>query len=154
LGELDLRVVVYERLLEEFDAEVRSLADYLEVKFSPAAIARIRNAVEFDKLQIADPGHLRSGVTGEWVGSLSEEQKSIARRIAGPMFRILGYPVHAGDASSPEVPDASMSRELRQAVELSRGTVRDKVHYAASLLRSRRPVGEKIRKALAFLLRT
>ncbi|HUF89254.1 MAG TPA: cytochrome P450 [Gemmatimonadota bacterium] len=92
---IPFHVVFYERLLHDFDAELRGLVDYLEIELPDAELDAIRDAVSFGSMHGADPDHVRKGRSGQWVEALSPGQRAHSVRVAGEMLELLGYPTGA-----------------------------------------------------------
>lgn len=118
---LNIHVVFYERLLHDFDAELRRLLACLDVALSEEDIARIRQDVDFAAMHSANPQHVRKGQAGQWRQALSKRQQRRARRVAGPMLRLLGYPLMATDADRlPTLPIRLVADQIDRAVQHAR----------------------------------
>jgi aryl sulfotransferase len=89
---IPFHAVFYERLLQDFDAELRGLLDHLEIDLPDRAVESIRDEVSFRTMHGEDPDHVRKGRPGEWARVLSEAQKEYALEVAGEMLDLLGYP--------------------------------------------------------------
>ena len=89
---IPFHVVFYERLLHDFDDELRSLLEYLEVDLSESERAAIREEVSFRSMHGRNPDHVRTGRSGQWAGALTPAQQEQALEVAGEMLDLLGYP--------------------------------------------------------------
>jgi aryl sulfotransferase len=96
---IPFHVVFYERFLHDFDDELRGLLEYLELDLPSAATAAIREQVSFRSMHGRNPDHVRRGRSGEWAEVLSPAQMEHARKIAGEMLDLLGYP--RAEAAAP-----------------------------------------------------
>ena len=152
--ESSIHVVFYERLLHSFDKEYETMLDYLELDLSAAKRREVADSVAFKNMRRSEPSHVRRGRSGQWQEHLTDAQIVQISRMAEPMLRLLSYPL-AGDTAAealPSFPEATTTRTIDAAVRHSRGTLRDKWVYANTLLRSSRPLSEKIRLGTRFLL--
>ena len=75
--------------------------------------------VSFSNMKKQNPKHLKTGTSGYWKSSLSDEQIDKAEVIAGPLLQFLQYrssssPVNFETASSP-----SVFEDLKQELILS-----------------------------------
>ena len=119
--EHNIHVIFYERLLQSFDQEFSALLDYLELNLDVKDIEKIKQKVHFSSMQAVNPGHVRKGKSGYWEESLSDKQKRIAVRYAGPMLKYLGYPLKElnGIKSFPEIPNQIDSSLVRSSINHS-----------------------------------
>lgn len=147
----DLHFVTYEGLLHDFQREVRGLIDYLSLDLESRQLESLEQELSFSWLKRKGPEHLQKGRSYRWMEELSDGQKAAARRIAGPMLELLGYPLAEGQDRLPNVPDAPEPSRVRAAIEARRGGWRDKVRFAWTLLTSSRGWWEKVRKGIGFL---
>lgn len=87
----NIHIVFYEDLLTKFSEEYSALLEYLEIELPEEAKIKIEEAVSFEQLKQENPQHLRTGRSGYWREKLSQEQKHLAEKIAGPLMEFLGY---------------------------------------------------------------
>ena len=92
----NIHIVFYEDLLTNFSEEYSALLEYLEIELPEEAKIKIEEAVSFEQLKQENPQHLRTGRSGYWREKLSQEQKHMADRIAGPLMEFLGYSEEKG----------------------------------------------------------
>ncbi len=90
---LHIHVIFFERLFHSFDTELARLLAYLEIELDQKAIALVKREVDFSTMQRENPHHVRRGKSGQWAEILTHEQKGQAVDIAGPMLRLLNYPL-------------------------------------------------------------
>ncbi len=118
---LNIHIVFYERLRRDFETELRRLLDYLGVALNEEDIARIRQDVDFATMHSVNPQHVRKGEAGQWRRVLSERQQRRARRVAGPLLRLLGYPLRAAEVDQlPDLPTQLDAAQLDRAVRHAR----------------------------------
>lgn len=105
--EWPLHIVLYERLLNQFDAEYDRLLTFLGLDLDAAAKAAIKEQVSFDTMRSKATEHLQVGRRNQWRKVLTPAQQDMADCIAGPLLRLLGYPTsHEHDMTTdPEVPE-------------------------------------------------
>lgn len=103
LGYMDLfssigaHFVFYERLVADFDSELRRLLLYLGLELSDEQLSTVKAACSFGTMKKTTPGHVRSGRSYGWMDALSEAQVEEVRRAYGDLLAAFGYPVLAGD---------------------------------------------------------
>lgn len=118
---LNIHVVFYERLRHDFEAELQHLLAYLGIALGEEDIARIRQDVDFAAMHSANPQHVRKGEAGQWRQVLSQRQQRRARRVAGPMLRLLGYPLRAEEIDGlPHLPARLEAAQVDRAVRHAR----------------------------------
>jgi aryl sulfotransferase len=118
---IPFHVVFYERLLHDFDAELRCLLDHLAIDLPERAIDSIREEVSFGTMHSKDPDHVRKGRSGQWVEVLSEGQKQHALHVAGGMLELLGYPATdefqaSNPGELPRLPHGIDPQRLERAI--------------------------------------
>lgn len=120
--ELRIHFVFYERLLQCFDEELRSLLDHLGVDLSPESLSELKSRVSFDAMHQANPSHVRQGQANKWMSELSSAHKKSARKIAAPLLELLNYPIDAtaDGIALPEVPRAISDGTLESIEEHAR----------------------------------
>lgn len=87
---LNIYVIFYERLVQDFDTELKLLLNYLEVELDQGERKRVKELVSFKRMHSRKPNHVRMGRSGNWVDILSDNQKERVERIAGSLLNILG----------------------------------------------------------------
>ena len=114
--ELDVHFVFYERLLEDFPAEFRSLLKYLEVELRENEQREIEEAVHFSSLKDKSPKHLNKGKYGKWLDQLDEARQETAIERAGSLMQWLNYPLKADEQQDrlPCFPDKVPEKELEE----------------------------------------
>lgn len=117
--DLGLHFVFYERLLQDFDHELRALIRYLGVDLSLKDQKEIKKAVSFSSMKSKSPKHLNKGKHGNWVEQLNDTQKSIAVEKAGYLMGLLNYPLETfpRDKKQPEIPVDINTKELKNKLE-------------------------------------
>lgn len=110
--ELNIHVVFYERLLQEFQEELSRLLNYLELELNDREQEEIEQAVTFSSMKQKNPGHLRKGRSGDWDTSFTEGQAKRARQIIDPLADYLHY--HDG---CPRLPDELDQKLLQENLE-------------------------------------
>jgi hypothetical protein len=92
-----LHRVRYEVMLVEFDRVVTNLLAFLDVDNSPAVVASIRHATDFERLSGRKQGEedpdsfFRKGIAGDWEGRLDAKALDIIAGHCGLLMRKLGY---------------------------------------------------------------
>lgn len=122
---LGVYVIFYERLLQDFDAELTSLLRYLEIEAAPERIAAVRQAVDFETMRSENPGHVRQGKAYGWSRSLNEHYQAQAVTHAGGLMRLLNYPLDSGQTHQlPGLPAAMSVSDIDAATAPPPPTVR------------------------------
>jgi hypothetical protein len=86
----------YERLVQEFDGAVTELAAHMGVPLrSDAALARIKHAVDFERMKKEFPGHLQHGRTSRYREILTARQQEMALSYCGKGLAVMGYEAHS-----------------------------------------------------------
>ena len=98
--ELDIHFVFYERLLHDFDRELKRLLQYLELDLTEQQQKEIADAVTFSSMKDKSPKHLQKGKSRKWEKQLSEEQKFLTADRAGALMEWLNYPLKAQDKNT------------------------------------------------------
>jgi aryl sulfotransferase len=149
----NVKFVFYERMLHDLTGEVGELAEYLGTSLSGDRLATVVDRLGFRSMKEQNPSHVRKGTAGQWATVLSAAQKRQVAKMAGPMLRLLNYPVDESDLNDgiPELPAVVERADVERAVRVSRGDLLDKIKYGLSLGVSKRPLREKVRKGLQFL---
>ena len=151
--EFRIHFVFFERLLNDTDDELRRLLDYLELDLNDEKFAELKSTITFSSMKERDPEHVSSGQSGTWRTKLTDTQKKLVVRLAGPLLEKLNYPLDQDDQRLPQLPESPITAKFANtAVARSRGTLWDKAALALSLLRSRRPLSQKLSKGFRFLL--
>jgi aryl sulfotransferase len=152
--EYRIHFVFYERLLHDFDQEYNRLLAYLGLRLDPEAISEVKHSTRFDNMQKHNPHHLRKGESGGWAKVFTPDQAQQVRKIAGPMMKILGYPLDVSAAPVlPAMPECLDRDLVHQAMVHARGGIPDQLRYAWAFATSRRPLVEKLKKGLEYLQR-
>lgn len=142
-----VHVVFYERLRQSFDAELTALADYLGVRLDVAARAAIRTATDFAAMKPGSPNHLRQGLAGGWRQVCTGPQNRLATQIAGPLLRLLNYPVHPTDPETlPARPASLPPAALAAALAAARRSLGDEVRRVWDFAVSDRPLRAKLNR--------
>jgi aryl sulfotransferase len=104
--EFPMHIVLYERLLNQFDCEFDRLLAFLGLELDAAAKAAIKQQVSFDTMRTKGAEHVQVGKRNQWRKALTPQQQDLADCVAGPLLRLLGYPTsHETDMTAdPEVP--------------------------------------------------
>lgn len=89
---LNLHIVYFESFLIDFQRELESLLNYLELALPKNEKQNLENEVSFTILKKSNPKHLKKGTSGYWKNHLSDEQKEKANVITAPLLKVLGYP--------------------------------------------------------------
>lgn len=92
-AQCNIHVLFYERLLYTFDQEIEALLAYLGLSLSPQAWVALKTDVAFATMKRDHEGHVRQGQSGGWQSTLSAKQKRQAIQMAGPLLRLLHYPL-------------------------------------------------------------
>jgi aryl sulfotransferase len=129
----NLRIVFYERLRTDFDAELKALIEFLELDVTAEQRAAIGNDVSVSSMQKKSSQHVRKGGSGGWRETLSPSQIRLANLIGGPIMKELGYPLAVSDARLPALPPTLNERQIRKAMRravIARGLglVADNLH--------------------------
>lgn len=98
---LDIRFVCYERLLRDLGREVRALAAGLGLAIPADRLDAALHQLTFEAMRLDSPQHLRHGRAAIWREALSEEQLAGMDGLAGPMLRLLGYPLASPGPDDP-----------------------------------------------------
>ena len=121
--EFGIKVVFYERLLENFEEELSLLLDYLGVHLTPRQQQEIAAEVSFSGMKKTAPGHVKKGKRGKWVTRLNKDQKEKAAEIAGPLMEILSYPLNEESPENQPLPFFHNSgQDKRKLKEIIRNT--------------------------------
>ena len=104
--EWPLHIVLYERLLSQFDSEFDRLLTFLGLDLEAPAKAAIKQQVSFDTMRTQGAEHVQVGRRDQWRKALTPKQQDLADCVAGTLLRLLGYPTsHETDMiGDPEVP--------------------------------------------------
>jgi aryl sulfotransferase len=150
--EFRIHFVFYEHLLHDFDGEYTRLLTYLGMKLPLEAFSEVKECTRFENMKKQNPHHLRKGESGGWLNVLTPAQARQVAKIAGPMMKILGYPLEGSvSAALPSMPVRLDVNQVRQAMDAARGGIPDKLRYAWTFATSRRPLGEKLTKGMEYL---
>lgn len=90
---LDVEFLVYERMVADLPAALRSLAQWIGLPLGDDAIDRIAADLDVAAMRKKNPQHVRQGGSGGFAHLLSTAQQQRALEIAGPVMRELGYEV-------------------------------------------------------------
>jgi aryl sulfotransferase len=90
--DLNIHVIFYERLLNQFSEELRALLEYLEFNLDQKSIDAIQKSVSFKNMSKENSNHVRRGDSQQWVEILTDNQKRRVNQIAKPMLELLNYP--------------------------------------------------------------
>jgi len=124
--ELDIHWLFYERMKADIAGELRGLLDYLEVDLDRGQQQDLIESTRFERMRRDQPGHLREGRGGQWREVLDDRQAGKAREIAGPMMRLMGYPVERSRETLPALADGKDREEaIRQAIRTARPGIGD-----------------------------
>lgn len=118
--EYNIHPVFYEQLLHDFESEYGKLLAYLGIELSVEKIAAVKQAVQFETMQAANPNHLRKGQAYKWMETLSPEQQELALKNLGDLLSILNYPMNANDGAKLPGLEAANSAALRRIVKNQR----------------------------------
>jgi hypothetical protein len=116
---LNIYVIFYERLVQDFDTELKLLLKYLEVELNQGERERVKELVSFKRMHSRKPDHVRMGRSGNWVDILNDSQKERVERIAGSLLNILGYPPSNKGLSGslPALPTKIRPQQLDEYVQ-------------------------------------
>jgi hypothetical protein len=88
----------YEDLIGDFSSAAQGLMNFFGVDSTPATIEALRLDTDFQRLsggrapgKVDDSSYFRSGVAGDWRGTLSETQVSLVDGICGATLSARGY---------------------------------------------------------------
>jgi aryl sulfotransferase len=95
-----IHFLFYERLLFDFDNELNSLLEYLQLDLSTSKTAEIKNHVAFNNLLGSNPEQQKPKLYG-WKNRLSGWQKSRCLDNAKPLLHFLNYPLKVEDENLP-----------------------------------------------------
>jgi aryl sulfotransferase len=117
--QLDIHFVFYERLLLDFENELKSLLAYLDLSLTAKEQQEIASVVSFSSMKASSPGHLQKGKYGKWADKLSDSQKETALEIAGPLLEMLHYPlrINQEEVQLPSLPAAGERAALKPMLE-------------------------------------
>jgi aryl sulfotransferase len=87
----NIHIILYENLLTDFQRELESLLDYLELGLDLPQKMALEKEVSFSTLKKQNPKHLKKGTSGYWKEALTNEQIEKATIIAGPLMEFLNY---------------------------------------------------------------
>lgn len=119
---LDIHLVFYEAFTADFDKELNSLLDYLELELFFDEKQRLKQKVSFTTLKKSNPKHLRKGTSGYWKNHFSEEQEEKANLLTAPLLKLLRYssPPESGDFNFPEFFDIDFISSREELIEAQR----------------------------------
>jgi aryl sulfotransferase len=114
---LGIHFVFYERLLADLRAEMRVLADLLELSLPDEQLDELVPELSFRTMQRASPQHLRHGRAALWRDSLGEAALERVDDLAGPMLELFGYPRRDEDGvpAVPALPPDELGSRLHAA---------------------------------------
>jgi aryl sulfotransferase len=138
--------IFFENMKVNFKEELEALLKYLEISLSENSIDNICKAVHIDTLKKKDPTHVRKGTSKQWVTTLSDEQKTISKKISGGFINFLGY-----DTEQPKYPNQFTERNLLDLLSKSRGTLIDKLKLGYGFLMSSRSLKDKLSLGVKFI---
>lgn len=101
---LNIHIILYERLLKEFRAELDRLLAYLGVSLDEAAIAKVIEDSRFETMRGTSPQHVRKGESSQWGSVLNGRQIAAVEKIAGPLLKRLNYPITKKDLEKEALP--------------------------------------------------
>ncbi|WPP52627.1 sulfotransferase domain-containing protein [Catalinimonas niigatensis] len=93
----DVHIIFYERLLKEFDEELKKLLDYLNINLSQQQMNSISQEVSFDQMSKQNPSHVRKGGLYGWKKHLSSSQNISILNCIKPVLCALNYPPNFSD---------------------------------------------------------
>jgi len=79
--EYNIYIIFFERLLHNFDNELKKLIEYLGYTCDQKIIDEIRNDVSFKTMKSENPKHVREGRAGGWMDILNDGQKNVLSRL-------------------------------------------------------------------------
>ena len=89
---LNIHIVFYERLLNDFDSEFERLLDYVELKLTEEDKIWVKEQVQFKNMKKQNKKHLNKKHYGSWEKVLSPQQKKLAEEVNEQLLKILNYP--------------------------------------------------------------
>jgi aryl sulfotransferase len=145
--------IFFERLNHLPEKEIFNLGQYLGINLHPIDIDKIISKVNFEVMKKENPYHLHRGTSGKWVKDLKNYQKRRVIKIAGPMLKLVNYPIdYSGDLSLPLIELDLGEKQIFSAIKKSKGTFLDQIIYGYYWLRSGRPISEKILKGWQYIM--
>jgi aryl sulfotransferase len=144
--------IFFERLKYDFNNEVQKLGKHLGVLLEEYHIKEIKESVDFSLMKTMNPYHLRKGTSGDWINALDKTQRLQVAKISGPMLSVLNYPIEEPLKHNLPCITTTDQEIIRKAIEISRGSLFDKLLYSYYWFKSARPLDEKIKKGISFLL--
>jgi len=146
-------------LLHAFDTEFTALLAYLGVDLDENTITRIRHDVDFTMMKKENPDHVRKGKSGEWRQILTATQQKRVAQIAGPMLKLLNYPLDESitlenqvGQSLPCLPTQLGRGQIEKAIISSQeSSLRRYIKRGWAFATSAKPFGEKVRRIYMFL---
>jgi len=135
--QLSIYFVFYERLLSNFNIELKRMLNHLGVSLSEKAIEEIKREVSFETMKKQNKDHLRKGTYGQWVDVLTDAQVKQISELTGPLLKFLGYALTKKEQLSsplPQLPKEYNSRTIDQI--LAQG------NRAYQILKAKRLVGK------------
>ena len=114
---LGIYFVFYERLLTDFETELKLMLDYLDVPLSDKYIQEIKKEVAFDTMKKKSSDHLRKGEYGRWTEVLPTAQTKRVAQLVGPLLELFGYALTKKEQSScplPLLPKEISAQKLEQ----------------------------------------
>lgn len=120
-NELNIKVIFYERLLHNFETELKSLLDYLGIALSERDQKEIAAEVAFSSMQESAPEHVRKGKSNKWVYEMSEDQQRLCLDTAAPLLQLLSFPLSKEEIKEAPLPSfpsvADHQDKLRQIIQ-------------------------------------
>lgn len=96
---LNIHFVFYERLKMDFDNEIMSLLNYLDIELDIDTIHKIKQETSFDTMKKYDRNkvHVRSGQVAGWGNILTEDYVRQIEKFSSPLLEYFNYPVVFSD---------------------------------------------------------
>lgn len=101
---LGIYIIFYERLLVNFDEEIKKLLNYLNLELSENSLAKIKQNVSLTNMKKNNPHHIKKGKIKQWINVLTLEQKERSLYIAKPLLELLQYPLNDQVDILPQLP--------------------------------------------------
>ncbi len=118
----DLVVIRYEDLTRDFRGTLKPLLAWLGLDHSDDLVELINSETCFERMSgrkrgVAAKDSMRKGVSGEWIGHLTDDEKLKAWEVAGAQLSNLGYTQNGQLLPNPYSLRSTSLRELQTMVE-------------------------------------
>lgn len=97
----DIFILFYERLKENFEEELQSLLDYLDIPLSDAEQKQVSQKVSSKEMRKQSPQHVRKARYYKWMKEMPSDLTDQITAETKPILTDLGYPIDKTEKTLP-----------------------------------------------------